>query len=126
MIKYNKIDEYTYITKFNKNIDIKQKLNKNSTFFHKFVKNLHKHFNELELEDGFQIDNIMNMIEIIEFKVNKEIITSNKEYQIKKKTYEKERNFQKQKEIKNLEINDISILANKNHMKTKIQKYNRY
>ena len=126
MIKYNKIDEYTYITKFNKNIDIKQKLNKNSTFFHKFVKNLHKHFNELELEDGFQIDNIMNMIEIIEFKVNKEIITSNKEYQIKKKKYEKEKNFQKQKEIKNLEINDISILANKNHMKTKIQKYNRY
>jgi len=126
MIKYNKIDEYTYITKFNKNIDIKQKLNKNSTFFHKFVKNLHKHFNELELEDGFQIDNIMNMIEIIEFKVNKEIITSNKEYQIKKKKYEKEKNFQKQKEIKNLEINDISILANKNHIKTKIQTFNKY
>ena len=99
MIKYNKIDEYTYITKFNKNVEIEQKINKNSTFFHKFVKNLHKHFNELELEDGFQIDNIMNMIEIIEFKVNKEIITSNKEYQIKKKRMKKEGIFKKKLQI---------------------------
>jgi hypothetical protein len=88
------------------------------------MKKLSKHFSELELEDNSEIDDIISSIEVIENKINKEIIKSDSEYKKYTEKSEKEEEIDNKIilndiEKTNVRFSDISILANKNHIKRK-------
>jgi len=119
-MKYQKIEEYINIVKFNltNHTEIDNKMTRNFNFFNNLVKKLNKHFSELELEDNSEINEIISTIEVIENKINKEIIKSNTEYKKYKEKIEKEENNESTlQEISNVGFSDISILANKTHLK---------
>jgi len=125
-MKYQKIEEYINIVKFNLNNhdEIEEKMTRNYNFFNNFMKKISKHFSELELEDNSEIDDIISTIEIIENKINKEIIKSDSEYKKYMEKNEKEEETDSKRiiietEKTNVGFSDISILANKNHLKRK-------
>ena len=125
-MKYQKIEEYINIVKFNLNNhdEIEEKMTRNYNFFNNFMKKLSKHFSELELEDNSEIDDIISSIEVIENKINKEIIKSDSEYKkYMEKNEEEEATDSKriiiETEKTNVAFSDISILANKTHLKRK-------
>ena len=128
-MKYQKIEEYINIVKFNLNNhdEIEEKMTRNYNFFNNFMKKISKHFSELELEDNSEIDDIISTIEIIENKINKEIIKSDSEYKKYTEKSEKEEEIDNKIilndiEKTNVRFSDISILANKNHIKRKKNK----
>ena len=118
-MKYKKIEEYINIVKFNltNHNEIDEKMTRNYNFFNNFVKKLNKHFSELELEDNSEINDIISTIEVIENKINKEIIKSDVKYKRYKKKIEEEQNNEPPQEISNVGFSDISMLANKTHFK---------
>ncbi|MBT42729.1 MAG: hypothetical protein CMF12_09405 [Idiomarina sp.] len=125
-MKYQKIEEYINIVKFNLNNhdEIEEKMTRNYNFFNNFMKKISKHFSELELEDNSEIDDIISSIEVIENKINKEIIKSDSEYKkYMEKNEEEEATDSKriiiETEKTNVAFSDISILANKTHLKRK-------
>ncbi|SVB02206.1 uncharacterized protein METZ01_LOCUS155060 [marine metagenome] len=128
-MKYQKIEEYINIVKFNldNHDEIEEKMTRNYNFFNNFMKKISKHFSQLELEDNAEIDDIISSIEVIENKINKEIIKSDSEYKkyMEKKNEEEEEEETDSKRIiidtekTNVGFSDISILANKNHLKRK-------
>jgi membrane-anchored protein YejM (alkaline phosphatase superfamily) len=125
-MKYQKIEEYINIVKFNLNNhdEIEEKMTRNYNFFNNFMKKLSKHFSELELEDNSEIDDIISSIEVIENKINKEIIKSDSEYKkyMEKNEEEEETDSKRiiiETEKTNVAFSDISILANKTHLKRK-------
>jgi membrane-anchored protein YejM (alkaline phosphatase superfamily) len=125
-MKYQKIEEYINIVKFNLNNhdEIEEKMTRNYNFFNNFMKKISKHFSELELEDNGEIDDIISSIEVIENKINKEIIKSDSEYKKYMEKNEKGEEIDSKRiiietEKTNVGFSDISILANKNHLKRK-------
>jgi membrane-anchored protein YejM (alkaline phosphatase superfamily) len=125
-MKYQKIEEYINIVKFNLNNhdEIEEKMTRNYNFFNNFMKKISKHFSELELEDNSEIDDIISSIEVIENKINKEIIKSDSEYKkyMEKNEEEEETDSKRiiiETEKTNVAFSDISILANKTHLKRK-------
>lgn len=133
-MKYQKIEEYINIVKFNldNHDEIEEKMTRNYNFFNNLIKKLSKHFSDLELDDNSEIDDIISNIEIIENKINKEIIKSDSEYKkyMEKKQEEEETNnkrivIERNSEKANVAFSDISILANKTHLKRK-KKHSKY
>ncbi len=125
-MKYQKIEEYINIVKFNLNNhdEIEEKMTRNYNFFNNFMKKISKHFSELELEDNSEIDDIISSIEVIENKINKEIIKSDSEYKKYMEKNEEEEAMDSKRiiietEKTNVAFSDISILANKTHLKRK-------
>ncbi len=125
-MKYQKIEEYINIVKFNLNNhdEIEEKMTRNYNFFNNFMKKISKHFSELELEDNGEIDDIISSIEVIENKINKEIIKLDSEYKKYMEKNEKGKETDSKRiiietEKTNVGFSDISILANKNHLKRK-------
>lgn len=125
-MKYQKIEEYINIVKFNldNHDEIEEKMTRNYNFFNNFMKKISKHFSQLDLEDNAEIDDIISSIEVIENKINKEIIKSDSEYKkYMEKNEDEEETGSKRliigTEKTNVAFSDISILANKTHLKRK-------